>query len=77
MTRKGKIAEIFSKAVYDDNPELYQVGYVDLGNIKEVTLVEFLRLSENFEVIPATRIAFIKKEDEILYLKTSSKKKLD
>jgi len=74
MTRKGKIAEIFSKALYDDNPELYQVGYVDLGNIKEVTLVEFLRLSENFEVIPATRIAFIKKEDEILYLKTGSKK---
>lgn len=74
MTRKGKIAEIFSKALYDDNPELYQVGYIDLGKTKEVTLVEFLRLSENFQIIPATRIVYIKKENQTLYLKTSNKK---
>jgi uncharacterized protein (UPF0248 family) len=69
MVRKGKIAEIFSKALYNDNPQLYQVGYIDLGSIKEVTLVEFLELSENFEVIPATRITHIRKENETLYIK--------
>ncbi|MEO9307078.1 MAG: DUF504 domain-containing protein [Nitrososphaera sp.] len=75
MVRKGKIAEIFSKALYDDNPELYQVGYVDLGNIKEVTLAEFCKLSENFEIIPATRITYIKKENMTLYLKTDNTKR--
>ncbi|TRZ79738.1 MAG: DUF504 domain-containing protein, partial [Nitrosopumilales archaeon] len=29
MVRKGKIAEIFSNALYNDNPELYTVGYID------------------------------------------------
>jgi uncharacterized protein (UPF0248 family) len=76
MVRKGKIAEIFSNALYNDNPELYQVGYVDLGCIKEITLKEFLKLSENLEVIPATRIVHIKKEDKILYAKTDSKRNL-
>ncbi|MDE1724575.1 MAG: DUF504 domain-containing protein [Thaumarchaeota archaeon] len=74
MVRKGKISEIFSKALYNDNPELYQVGYIDLGSIKEVTLAEFFRLSENFEIIPATRIVHIKKENKILYLKTDNTK---
>ncbi len=77
MVRKGKIAEIFSKALYDDDPKSYQVGYVDLGIIKETTLVNFLKLSENFEVIPATRIAYIKKENKTLYIKTWNKKAPD
>ena len=72
MTRKGLVAEIFSKALHVDNPELYLVGYLDLGEIKEVPLVEFLKLSENFEVIPASRIVHIKKEDIILYSKKKS-----
>ncbi len=71
MTRKGKVAEIFSKALYHDNPEAYQVGYIDLGIRKETTLLEFLKISENFEVIPATRIAYIKKGNEMLYLKSA------
>ena len=70
MARKGLVAEIFSKALHVDNPKLYSVGYLDLGEIKEVGLVEFLKLSENFEVIPASRIVHIKKEDTILYSKT-------
>lgn len=69
MVRKGKISEIFSKALYDDNPDTYLVGYVDLGKTKEVTLAEFLRISESFEVIPASRISYIKKDDDILYSK--------
>lgn len=70
MARKGKVAEIFSKALHHDNPELYQVGYIDLGTTKETTLSEFLSISENFEVIPATRIAYIKKGNDILYCKS-------
>lgn len=69
MARKGLVAEIFSKALHVDNPELYSVGYLDLGQVKEVALMEFLKLSENFEVIPASRIVHIKKEDTILYSK--------
>lgn len=71
MVKKGKVSEIFSKALYHDNPEEYKVGYIDLGTTKETTLLEFLKISENFEVIPATRIAYIKKGNDILYLKSA------
>ena len=73
MVRKGLVAEIFSKALHVDNPKLYSVGYVDLGQIKEVGLVEFLKLSENFEVIPASRIVYITKENTMLYSKNVKK----
>lgn len=69
MVRKGQVSEIFSKALHHDNPESYQIGYVDLGTIKETTLAEFLKISENFEVIPASRIAYIRKGNEMLYRK--------
>lgn len=77
MTRKGIVAEIFSKALHHDRPDLYLVGYIDFGAIKEVTLPEFLRLSENFESIPATRIAHIRKGDEVLYSRQGNKKDPD
>ena len=70
MVRKGKVAEIFSKALHHDNPEAYQVGYIDLGITKETTLLGFLKISENFEMIPATRIVYIKKGNDMLYLKS-------
>ncbi len=69
MVRKGKVSEIFSKAIYSDNPELYSIGYIDFGKIKEVPITEFLKLSENFETIPASRISYIKRENKILYSK--------
>jgi len=70
MTRKGKVSEIFSKTLHHDNPKLYQIGYIDLGTTKETTLVEFLKISENFEAIPASRIAYIKKGNDTLYHKS-------
>ncbi|MGI0087422.1 MAG: DUF504 domain-containing protein [Nitrosotalea sp.] len=76
MTRKGSVTEIFSKALHYDNPSLYFVGYLDFNVIKEVTLTEFLKISENFETIPATRIFYIKKEDKTLYYKLNNKKDL-
>ena len=69
MPRKGKLAEIFSKAKYADDPNSYIVGYLDFDIIKEVTIPEFIEISDNFETIPITRIHHIKKGNRILFSK--------
>ena len=69
--RKGKLEEIFSKALYADNPDFYSVSYRDFDSIVEVPLSEFIKLSENFEVIPNTRIVSVRKGNTILYSKSS------
>ena len=70
MSRKGKLTEIFSKAMYADNPESYLVGYLDYDIIKEVSLPEFIKESDNFEMIPVTRIQYVKKENTVLFSKS-------
>ncbi len=70
MPQKGKLAEIFSRAKYADNPNSYIVGYLDYDIIKEITLPEFIKISDNFETIPITRIHYIKKGNRILFSKT-------
>ena len=70
MSRKGKLAEIFSKAMYADNPDSYVIGYLDYDAIREVTLPGFIKQSDNFETIPITRIQYIKKENRVLFNKT-------
>ena len=77
MTRKGKLAEILSKARYADNPNSYIVGYQDFDTIIEVTLPEFIKISDNFETIPITRIQYIRKGNDILYSKIVKKKNSD
>ena len=67
MTRKGLLAEILSKARHYDNCENYRVGYRDYEQILEVSLSEFLDLSENFEKIPAGRIYFVKRNGLYIY----------
>jgi len=69
VVRKGNMDEIFSRALYNDDPNFYLIGYLDFGKIKESTLPEFLKISENFETIPATRIIYIKKGNRILFSK--------
>jgi hypothetical protein len=69
MTRKGMLEEVFSKALYADNPDLYSVSYRDFDSIIEVPLPEFIRVSENFEVIPSNRIFEVKKGKIVLYHK--------
>ena len=69
MTRKGKLAEILSKARYADDPNSYIVGYQNFDTVIEVTLPEFIKLSDNFETIPITRIRNIRKDGKILYSK--------
>jgi hypothetical protein len=69
--RKGKLEEIFSKALYADNPDFYSVSYRDFDSIVEIPLSEFIKVSENFEVIPNTRIVSVRKGNTILYSKSS------
>ena len=77
MSRKGKLAEILSKATYADNPNSYIVGYLDCDTIKEITLPEFIKTSDNFETIPITRIQHVRKGNDILYSKSVNKKDPD
>jgi hypothetical protein len=46
MTRKGRLEEIFSRALYADDAALYSVSYRDFENIVEVPLQEFLKKNE-------------------------------
>ncbi|HZC48975.1 MAG TPA: DUF504 domain-containing protein [Nitrososphaeraceae archaeon] len=69
MTRKGRLKEIFSKALYADDPNLYSVSYREFNSIIKVSLPEFLKLSENFEIIPPNRIFLVAREGKVLYHK--------
>ena len=77
MTRKkGRLEEIFSKAIYADDPRLYTVSYRDFESAVQVPLFEFLKLSENFELIPANRIIVVSKEGKVIYRKISEIKSI-
>jgi hypothetical protein len=73
MARKGRLTEIFSKALYADNPNSYTIGFLDYDIIKEITLPEFIKESDNFETIPITRIQYIKKQNRVLFSKVKQK----
>ncbi len=67
--RKGLLEEVISKAIHADDINMYTVCYRDMDRLKDVTLKEFLELSENFQTIPASRIVYVKRGDKILYSK--------
>jgi hypothetical protein len=69
MTKKGIVEEIFSKARYADDPHSYQIFYRDFDKIRELSLVDFDKESDNFETIPVTRIQLILKNNKILFMK--------
>jgi len=71
MTKKGVINEIFSKARFGNEAETYKIFYRDFEKIKEVTLPEFIKVSENFETIPISRIKKITKNNTILFEKNT------
>jgi uncharacterized protein (UPF0248 family) len=71
--RKGRLEEILSKALYADNPDLYSISYRDFDSVVQVPLLKFLKISENFEVIPVNRIIVVSKDGEVLYKKSSAK----
>jgi uncharacterized protein (UPF0248 family) len=68
--RKGRLEEVFSRALHADDASLYFVSYRDFDSIVEVPLNEFVSLSENFQTIPASRITSIRRGDEVLYKKS-------
>lgn len=70
MTRKGRLEEIFSRALHADDPSLYFVSYRDFEDIVEIPLDEFVKLSENFSVIPVSRITKVRKGKETLYTRS-------
>jgi uncharacterized protein (UPF0248 family) len=72
MPKKGRLEEIFSKAIYYDDPKLYSVCYRNFDSLLEISLSDFVKASENFELIPASRVMKITKDGKVLY----SKKKL-
>lgn len=76
MVKKGIIEEIFSKALYADDPFTYRISFRDFDSIKEVSLPDFLEESDNFETIPVTRIQLIKKNNKILYKKKNMSEKI-
>ncbi|MCI0565506.1 MAG: DUF504 domain-containing protein [Nitrososphaera sp.] len=69
VARKGKLEEIFSKALHSDDAGLYFVCYRDFENIVELPLLEFAELSENFQTIPANRIVLVRRQGQTLYRK--------
>ncbi|MGE0243466.1 MAG: DUF504 domain-containing protein [Nitrososphaeraceae archaeon] len=71
--KKGKLQEILSKALYADNPAAYLILYRDFNTLISIPLLEFIDISHNFEIIPATRIIQIIKEDKIIYQKKNTR----
>ncbi len=61
MTKKGIIAEIFSKAKFADESQSYKIFYRNFERTVETTLPEFLVQSDNLQTIPISRINKIKK----------------
>jgi hypothetical protein len=70
--KKGKLQEILSKAIYADNPAMYMISYRDFNTIISIPLLEFIEISQNFEIIPATRIIQITRGERIIYQKKIS-----
>ena len=67
--KKGRLQEILSKAIYADDPYTYIISYRDFDTILSITLLKFIEVSQNFEIIPATRIIQVKKGERIMYEK--------
>jgi hypothetical protein len=73
MVKKSIIEEIFSKARFADDPNPYKIFYRDFERTKETTLDEFIKESDNLQIIPISRIEKIKKNHRILFEKNSKK----
>jgi uncharacterized protein (UPF0248 family) len=48
---------------------MYTVSYRDFERTVQVSLKDFLYLSDNLERIPITRIVEVRRKDEIIYRK--------
>ncbi len=73
MVKKGRIEEILSKARFVDNPKDYKIIYRDFERLVEKNLPDFIRESDNFQIIPVSRIEIIKKNNTVLFEKTKER----
>jgi len=71
MAKKGVIEEIFSKARFSQDSNLYVVSFRDFEKIREITLPKFIIESDNFQKIPSSRITKIRKKNTILFERIS------
>ena len=71
MVKKGVIEEIFSKARFSEESNVYIISYRDFKKIREATLPEFIKESDNFQKIPISRITKIRKNNTVLFEKIS------
>ncbi len=71
MVKKGVVEEIFSKARFSEDSKFYVVSFRDFEKIREITLMQFIKESDNFQKIPSSRITKIRKNNTILFEKIS------
>jgi len=71
MVKKGVIEEVFSKARFSEESNLYIVSYRDFKKIRETKLPKFIKESDNFQKIPISRITKIRKNNTVLFEKIS------
>ena len=71
MVKKGVVEEVFSKARFSEESNLYIVSYRDFQKIREIKLLEFIEESDNFQKIPISRITKIRKNNTVLFEKIS------
>ncbi|MGC1929709.1 MAG: DUF504 domain-containing protein [Candidatus Nitrosopolaris sp.] len=74
MSKKGRLEEIFSKAIYSDDPKLYSVYYRDCDSFVKVSISEFVKVSQNFELIPSHRVMTITRDGKVLYFKKQTQR---
>lgn len=72
MVKKGVIEEVFSKARFSEESNVYIISYRDFKKIRETTLPEFIKESDNFQKIPISRITKIRKNNTVLFEKISN-----
>jgi len=72
MVKKGVIEEVFSKARFSEESNLYIVSYRDFQKIREIKLLEFIKESDKFQKIPISRITKIRKNHTVLFEKISN-----
>jgi len=72
MGKKGVIEEIFSNARFSGETNVYVISFRDFEKIREITLPKFIKESFNFQKIPASRITKIRKNNTILFEKSSN-----
>ena len=71
MVKKGVIEEIFSKARFSVESDLYFVSLRDFEKIIEMSLPKFIKESDGFQKIPSSRITKIRKNSTVLFEKIS------